>query len=228
MPPFWQFWLPMIVAILLAAVAMHPMHQPAIRSGLYVFALMLITATVTWQIASWVMSPAPQVPSAPDVGINKDGEIANLKHENARLRTQLSVRPPSLKIYTSGNSDANGATIEVAVNKEGAFTIPDMVMRNVGGSAAHEFRVRLFLSHPVQTMMSLWQDVKSHEKGFPSQFFFGGPGYTVSPGEPWGIPAFSGKFLGPLPPEMSVRLNVYYGQEKPTTANFRIVTRSAP
>src|SRR5205809_3098091 len=137
------------------------------------------------------------------------------------------IKPPNLKLYAEGNTELDGSTLEVAVNKDGSFVIPETVIRNIGGSAAQDFRVRLFLCHPVQT--GSWQPTKSHEKGYVSQFFWATLGASISPGEPWSMPAFNGKFAGPVPSEMSARIGVYYKeQEKPTAANFKIVLRPTP
>jgi len=138
------------------------------------------------------------------------------------------VKPPDLRVYAEGNKEVEGQNFEVAVNKDGSFVLPEMFIRNIGGSTAQEFRVRLFFSHPIQN--ASWQTLKSPEKGFVVQFFMANLGGSIAPGEPWSLqPPLSGKFAGPIPAEMSARLAIFYSQQqKPTVVNFKILPRLAP
>ncbi len=153
---------------------------------------------------------------------SKDGEIAKLKQENATLRSQIATRPPNLKIHY-GESEANGITLEVVVRKDGSFAMPEILIKNDGGSTAKDFLVRMFLSHPVK--LPTWGLSKSTEKGFVAAFWTGGSFVSISPGDTWVGPPFAAMFTGTVPSELSARLKVFYGQARPTVADLKIVTR---
>ena len=51
--------------------------------------------------------------------------------------------------------------------------------------------------------------------------FFGGP-YHISPQETWTLPRFFGVVKGALPEDMPVKLQAFYGQERPAEARFTL------
>lgn len=163
----------------------------------------------------------------------KDDRIEDLKKKNEDLLASLLQRQtpqnsPRLQIYL-GDKLVHGATFKVDVNKNGLFTLEPISIRNVGGSDAQDFRIRMNFSHRVVDLGSCWVGVDKPERGYRSQFYLPGPGcfipHSIVAGETWVGFSIMGTFAGTIPLKLNVRIAVYYsGQQKPEVANFIIQT----
>lgn len=131
-------------------------------------------------------------------------------------------RPPDIRVLFAGVEPGSGV-IFAAVGKEGTFTLPALLFKNVGDSPTQgNLSVRMKFSVDVQAV-GMWQQTQSLEKAFPSEFYWGGPFYSISPTETWTGPPFTGKFTGEKPKLVTARVDVYYGQPTPSSATFTVI-----
>ena len=166
------------------------------------------------------------------------GEKGTLTGENIQLRTkvaELEQQAKDLKERIPAKNTADVSLLRymkrvtsVVADADGKFDLPEFDFKNIGAhSTTAPISLRLYFSDRVvytgAGSWGQWQPMpSSNEPGMPTEFWIGGQ-YTISPGESWHGPSFSGVKQGGVIRPIQVRLKVFYGVDRPAEANLTIM-----
>ena len=179
----------------------------------------LRTITVIFGLVSAVIVAAGVLVSV--LAIYGKIEVRDATREMERKFEVLAgqaLKVPVLQILYEG-TELDQKVITVKAPTGGVLQFSEIQLKNTGSRATEFVSVRVLLGGAIDAGAE-WQSTPSGDKDFPAAAFFGGP-YHISPQETWTLPRFFGVVKGALPEDMPVKLQAFYGQERPAEARRR-------